>query len=693
MSLKAKILKELETRPHRLRELKEKFGNDKKVARLVDELEKKNKITCREGLYAPGASGDAVECILVKLGKTFGFARACAGSEEFFIRGRALRGAMPGDRLLVLPEKAPREQGNREGRVLAVLEEQNRFAGTVHMVEGRLALIPDACPHTPLVIKKSADGGAQEGEKAAVEILERGGSHSEHRAGVAMRFGDAQTAKHCARAILYTAGIDRHFPARVKAEAKRFAECRVTERDCQGREDFRALPVFTIDSADTKDIDDAISAQRTEYGYRLCVHIADVSHYVRPGTELDREAFRRGTSVYYADAVIPMLPKALSNGICSLDAGKDRLAFSCVMELDCAGRVTDAVLKKSVIRSRVKGVYTEINEILAGRATLELEEKYGQVWQEIPLLWEIYEKLQALHRARGAMEIEADEARLILDESERCVAVEKRVRGEAERMIEEFMLLANESVAAMARRARLPFVYRVHAAPEAARVDSLTELLHACGAEFGFKGEVPTTLELSRLLEETWGTAVERAVHTGVLRSMAKARYAPVPSGHFGLALADYAHFTSPIRRYPDLAIHRILTDWLAGAAGPELDKRYGGFAAQAAEQSSEREQAAMNAERSITDCYKAEAMRAHLGDEFEGVVSGVTSFGLYVELPNTVEGLIRAERLSDHPLTLTGGMCLSDALSGRSWKLGDRLRVRLTAADVAAGHVDFEPC
>lgn len=474
MGIKAKILKELQKKPRRLKELKAKLGNDKKVARAVDELVERNKVVCRKGVYAvpDPKTGNAVECTLVKLAGKFGFARPVQpDGQDIFIPGKYLMGAMPGDTLLVSLFEHPRVEGSSEGEVLAVVKENNRFTGTVETIEGRLALVPDACPHCPIYIKKSADGGARDGEKAAVEILERGDSHEDHRAGVAMRFGSAEEAKQCAKALLYGAGLSRHFPLKAKAEAKKYEGAAVGEKEAAGRRDYRGMPVFTIDSAETKDIDDAISLEKTDTGYRLGVHIADVSHYVRPGSALDAEAFARGTSVYYADSVIPMLPRQLSNGICSLNEGADRLAFSCMMELDAAGRVVDYAFVKSVIRSRVKGVYKEVNAIFDGTADNALRQRYAAVAQELPLMRELYHKLAKLRAARGAMDIESGEAKLVLDEAGRCVDVVKRERGEAEQMIEEFMLLANSSAAALARRLKLPFVYRVHEAPDPERIE------------------------------------------------------------------------------------------------------------------------------------------------------------------------------------------------------------------------------
>ena len=698
MGVKAKILKEIQKKPHTLRELKAKLGNDKKVARALEELTARGKLMQHAGVYAvPDArAAHAAECEIVKVAEKYGFARPAAGGPDIFIPGKALRGALPGDVVLAALSGHPRDTASPEGEVLAVLRENNRFTGTVVRTEsGRLALSPDCCPACLLPIRKSADGGAREGEKAAVELIERGERHADHRAGVSMRFGSAEEARHCVKALLYAAGLSRHFPQGVKEEAKQIADA-VTEQELAGRRDFRALPVFTIDAADTKDIDDAVSLERTPAGYRLGVHIADVSHYVRPGSALDAEAMARGTSVYYADSVIPMLPRALSNGICSLNEGEDRLAFSCLLELDESGQVTGASFVKSVVCSRIKGVYGEINALWNGTADEQLRARYAAVEPALWLMRELYGKLAALRAQRGAMEIESGEARLTLDEAGRCIDVQKRTRGDAERMIEEFMLLANTAAASLARRRGLPFVYRVHEEPNPERAEALKTMLAAAGVEFRCAGAVPTAKELAALLDKTRGTGLERMVHTGVLRSMAKARYEPLPKGHFGLALSDYAHFTSPIRRYADLAVHRILSEFCTGADAGALRGKYEAFAAEASQQASLCEVRAMQVERDAERCYKAEYMRRFTGDAagvvWEGVIASVTQFGAYVELPNTVEGLVRAAALSEHPLTLTEGCALYDAQTGQSWRVGDTLRVCAAAVDVSCGQIDFVP-
>ena len=426
-------------------------------------------------------------------------------------------------------------------------------------------------------------------------------------------------------------------------------------------------------------------------GYELGVHIADVSHYVRPDTALDKEAYERATSIYYADKVIPMLPTQLSNGICSLNEGEERLAFSCLMQLDESGNIHSYQFVKSVIRSRVKGVYKEINALLDGSNDPALVTKYKDVMAQLPAMTELYEKRLALRKARGAMDIESDEAKLVMDEEGRCVDIVKRTRGVSECMIEEFMLLANQCAANAGRTHHVPFVYRIHEAPDAERMEKLSNTLKACGLNVHFAGEVPTQLELSAILDETRGQPIQIPVHTGILRSMQKARYSPEPKGHYGLVLADYAHFTSPIRRYPDLAIHRILTDMLVGKPEQELIKDYTGFATHASEQSSRQEVSGVRIERDVEDLYKAEYMHNHLGEVYTGTVAGVTPRGIFVALENTVEGFVPAAQLCKGEATVVEGVSILDPLTGKRWMLGDPVKVQVAGANVALGRIDFD--
>lgn len=699
MSMRDKIEHAIQNQPCTVKELKQKFGGergaDRKVMEALDELVREAVVCQRQGVFFTVRSGradKALLCKVVKLGKNFAFVMLEDGTSDIFIPGRFTKGAMPGDDVLVEKFEHPRVEGSDEGAILAILTEKNDLVGTVRRVEGRLRFVPDDCPAITMPLARDCEGGAKDGDKVAVEILNRGNRQEDHRVGVAMRFGSSDEAKRCAKALLYAKDIRTRFPDKVRDEAKKLEGAEVSEKDCEGRMDLRTLPIFTIDSAETKDIDDAISLTRTsDGGFELGVHIADVSNYVKPGTELDNEAFSRATSVYYADQVVPMLPKALSNGICSLNENELRLAFSCLMRLDKDGGLTDYRFVKSIIRSRVKGVYSEINALLAGTADAEIKAKYADVIDQLPAMKELYGHRARLRKERGCMDIESGEVKLILDENGRCIDVKKRTSGESESMIEEFMLLANQCAAHFARVKQIPFVYRVHEEPNAEKLERLHALLQACGINDHFAKDVPTPKELSAILEGVRGTPYEQIINTGMLRCMSKALYEEKPKGHYGLVLKDYAHFTSPIRRYPDLAIHRIMTDMLKGTEKETMILRYTDFAERASKQSSEREVIAMQIERKAEDCYKAEYARRHLGECYEGTISGVTQRGLFIELDNGVEGFVPASSLTPSGTSLTEGVRLTDPASGKTWSLGDKMMITIVRADVNLGKIDFE--
>ena len=704
MSLRDKIEHAIQNQPCMVKDLKAKFGGDRaadrKVMEALDELVHDAVVCQKSGVFFTARSGraeKALPCKVVKLGKNFAFVMLEDESGDIFIPGRFTRGAMPGDSVLVEKFAHPRVEGSDEGEILAVLEQKNDMVGTVRRIEGRLKFVPDDCPAISMTIQRDCEGGAKDGDKVAVEILQRGTRQEDHRVGVSMRFGSCEEAKRCAKALLYAKDIHTRFPEKVRDEAKKFEDMTVSEEDCKGRMDLRALPIFTIDSAETKDIDDAISLQKLDDGYELGVHIADVSHYVRPGSALNEEAFERATSIYYADKVIPMLPTQLSNGICSLNEGEDRLAFSCLMRLDENGEIRSYKFVKSVICSRVKGVYKEINALLEPPESetdadlTDLKTKYEAVLDQLPTMDELYRKRLVLRKARGAMDIESNEAKLVMDENGRCIDIVKRDRGTSECMIEEFMLLANQCAANAGRTNKAPFVYRVHEAPDAEKMEKLSATLLACGLNAKFKNPIPTQLELAALLDETRGQPIQIPVHTGILRSMQKARYAPQPLGHYGLVLADYAHFTSPIRRYPDLAIHRILTEMLNGVSASQLQRDFNEFAQQASEKSSKQEVAAVRIERDVEDLYKAEYMHNHLGEVYTGTVAGITPRGVFVELDNTVEGFVPAAQLCKGEPQVIDGVSMLDPLTGKSWMLGSSMKIQVAAADVALGRIDFE--
>lgn len=634
---------------------------------------------------------------VTRINKNFGFIRKDDGN-EVFVPGKFFCGAMPGDIVLakIIPQRNP-DKEMPDGEIVEVVRENfKEFTGNAHCENGTWYIYTDNKLKDPIMATECAVS-VHEGDKVLAELTKRGEHHADHRAKITAVFGSSEQAAVCAEAMLYINGVEVDFPNAVLDEARYAEHLGIPEEEKQRRLDLRGEIIFTIDGADTKDIDDAVSVKKLADGWELGVHIADVSYYVKPNSELDKDAFSRGTSIYYANKVVPMLPKELSNGICSLNPQEDRLAFSCIMQLDGEGRLVKYKFSKSVIRSRVKGVYAEINKIFAAKETgeeipAELDEKYEGLTESLFLMKELAEILTKNKLDRGAPQLETSECKVILDENEVCIDVKARSQGKSELIIEEFMLMANTAAAKTARERNIPFVYRVHEDPAPEKVSDLIETASLLNLKIPHFTEIKAK-HLSDILSEAKDSPLSPIINNLVLRSMAKAKYSEKPLGHFGLVLKDYAHFTSPIRRYPDLAIHRILTDLCYNKQSEEfMNKRYAGFAHDAAEQSSECELTAMRIERDCTDCYIAEYMHGHLGEEFEGIITSVTEFGFYVELPNTVEGLVMTESLPDGPYEFDGRFSLTQN-GKKAYSIGDRVKVICAAANVPSGKVDFTVC
>lgn len=628
---------------------------------------------------------------VARINKTFGFVRREDGV-EIFIPGKFLKGAMPGD--TVVCRLIPSRGDSPEGEVISIAQEGfSEFTGIIESEDGRLGVRPDSFCRDLIEIS-GRDIDAKEGDKVLAVITKRGARHADHRCRVSAVFGSSERAFSSALAVLYMNDVETEFPVAVQDEARHISGMKITDKDIYSRLDLRDEIIFTIDGADTKDIDDAISVERTENGYRLGVHIADVSYYVKPNSELDKDAFLRGTSIYYANKVIPMLPKELSNGICSLNPQEDRLAFSCLMDMDAEGKIVSYKFSKTVIRSRVKGVYSEVNKILAAKkdgtaVDEDIARKYEGLTDTIYLMNELASVLTANKLRRGAPQIDTPECKLIINENEVCTDVLRRERGVAELIIEEFMLSANECAARTAREHNIPFVYRVHEDPSPEKISELIEAADRLGVSHPTFSSVKPA-HLANILDSVRGTELSPIMNNMVLRSMAKAKYADEPLGHFGLVLKDYAHFTSPIRRYPDLAIHRILTDLCYEKKTPaEIGKRYGKFAANASLQSSDCELTAMRVERECEDCYIAEYMSSHLGEEFDGMICSITDYGMYVELPNTVEGLVKMETLPDGTYDFDGHFSITR--DGKPvYSVGQQVRVKCVKVSVSGGNIDF---
>lgn len=633
--------------------------------------------------------GEDVEATLVSLSKNFGFARPDSGSDDIFIHGSALQGALVGDKIIVGDIR--KDDRGPSGRVRRIVEHKPaQTTGTVSITDEGIEFIPDNAIRYNLRMRERDLNGAKNGDKVMAS-LEQDYRGDWAYASVKKVFGSGRTARVCADAIVEQYGIPHVFPQEVLDEAERVGNEPISDEEYAKRLDLRGEPIFTIDSKDAKDLDDAISVKRTDFGYTLGVHIADVSHYVKEGSAIDEEAINRGTSVYFADRVIPMLPEVLSNGACSLNAGTDKLAFSALIELDKEGHITKYDFKKTIINSKVRGVYSEVNEILDGTASEEILNKYAPVMESLMSAKELADILKANSAARGTMELDSGESKFILDENGICIDIMPRISGEAEQLIEQMMVTANIAAAKFSLDHKLPFLYRVHGTPDPKRVEELVTLLQLVGVPCKeIVKPNPETQDFAAILDRVRGLPCETLVSQRLLRTMEKARYSTEETGHFGLALSDYSHYTSPIRRYPDTSIHRVLSAFVEGMPAEEVRRRYAQFCETSATESSRNEIRALIAERDAEDCYMAEYMSQHIGEHFEGTVSGVTMRGVFVRLENSVEGFVSLDAFEGEDFVYDG--LITQRSPKRELTIGTPLPIIVASAYVATGKVDFVP-
>ena len=671
-----------------LRDCKRKHFDIDKFNDTVASMKRTGEITETKFGFSLGEKRKERSCKVVRINRTFGFVQDIETGVDYFVAGKYLMGAMPGDIVKVRVFKGKGE--SLEGEVTAVEQENySRFMGEIVNEFGQLRIVPDTMCKSSMSFDNPQGLELHEGDKVIAEITHRGKRHSEHSCVITASYGSSMRASSCALCVVEINGLTPVFPPQVIMEARNVSDYSRIDKEIPKRLDLRDLPIFTIDGADTKDIDDAISVTRTKNGYELGVHIADVSHYVLPKSELDNEAFKRGTSVYYANRVIPMLPKELSNGICSLNPGEDRLAFSCIAQLDKQGHITSYKFAKTVIRSRVKGVYSEINEMLEGYNSRSNSVKYEQVADQLPVMLELADILKATRLERGCPELETAEGKLIIDENDRCVDVVPRTRGRSEEMIEDFMLVANECAARFGFDKKLPFVYRIHEEPSEEKTEGFKQALVQLNIQYKI-GQHTTPGDIAAILKQVKDTPLAPIVNSIALRSMSKAKYSTEPVGHFGLVLDDYAHFTSPIRRYPDLAIHRIMSDYLSGEKTEDIARKYSKFSYAAADQATKTEITAMEVERSCEDCYKAEYMLGHVNEEFDGIITGVTDFGVFVGLENTCEGLLHIDQMQEGLYKSDEMISLKNYSTGQTYTLGDKIRVKVMGSNVNSGKIDF---
>ena len=622
-------------------------------------------------------------------GRGFGFLIPEDGqgrSDDCFVPPRRENGAWDGDTVEgeLLPAD-PTRPDRSTARITKILSRGNqKVVGTIRKADREVWLQPDS-DRLPLPIKVVGKTRVRNGEKAAVAVTSYGSDTRPPLGTVVETFGPAGTRAAAVESILYQQNIQRDFPQPVLDEASAIRQS-VPAAARRNRLDLREKCVITIDGASSKDLDDAVSLERDGANWLLGVHIADVSHYVQPGTPLDEEAFTRGTSVYFADQVVPMLPVALSNGICSLNPQVDRLTLSCLMTLSPDGAMLDHSIALSVIRSAERMTYEDCNVLLAG-GDAALEARYAHILPMLRDMAALARALEKRRKARGSLDLDSSESYIHCDGEGRPVDIESRTQGESEGLIESFMLAANETVARHLFDLKKPAVYRVHEKPSLDKTETLKAML----SPLGYALREADNFSLQKVLEASRDKPEAPAVSTMVLRSLMKARYDTENLGHFGLAAPYYCHFTSPIRRYPDLMVHRCLHALLAGKLGPRSEKKLAKSCEKAAVQASQRELAAQAAERDIDKLYFAEYMEGHLGESFQAAVSGVTKFGLFAALPSGVEGLIPVESLpDDHYAYDETRMTLTGEHSGRSFTFGMELTVVCVAADASTGRIDF---
>lgn len=623
----------------------------------------------------------------------FGFVAIEGQEEDVFIPADRTGGALHGDRVQIVIDSEGRG-GRPEGTVVRILEHANEtLVGTYEKGKGYGFVIPDNQRISKdIFIPQGCSQGAVSGHKVMVRIKDFGEKKGKKPEGVITEIlGHIHDPGVDILSIVRAYGLPEDFPAAVKTQLKQIPD-EVKKDSWAGRKDLRDLLTVTIDGEEAKDLDDAISIERAGEGYRLGVHIADVSHYVQEHTPLDEEAFKRGTSVYLVDRVIPMLPHQLSNGICSLTEGEDRLALSCLMEIDSQGNVTGHEIAETVIRSDRRMTYTAVNAIVTDHDP-QVTAEYAEFAEMFLLMKELADILRKKRHARGSIDFDFPESKIVLDEKGKPLEIKAYERNAATRIIEDFMLLANETVAEDYFWQELPFLYRTHDKPDEDRMKRLGTFINNFGYVLRMPGGQVYPKEIQKLLDKVEGTPEELLISRLTLRSMKQAKYTTENTGHFGLAARYYTHFTSPIRRYPDLQIHRIIKESLHGGLTGKRISHYEKILPQVAVQTSALERRADEAERETDKLKKVQYMERFIGQEFEGVISGVTSWGFYVELPNTVEGLVHISELrDDYYVFLEERYELSGEMTGKTYKLGQTIRVQLTGCDRFSKTIDFIP-
>lgn len=642
-------------------------------------------------------NGDFVKGKFIYNERGFGFVETDDDDKDIFIPPNMTFGSMTGDIVRVKITTPAEENHRAEGTIVDIIERKTKvLIGTFQKSKNYGFVVPDEkAMGTDIFISKKLRHKAKNGDKVVVSIKKYPEGNMSAEGEIIEVLGKSSDTNVDLISVIRAHDYKLVFPKEVNKEANSLPQ---VVRDIDGRADLRDKEIFTIDGDDTKDIDDAVSLYMDGENYILGVHIADVSTYVKSGTALDKEARKRGTSVYLIDTVIPMLPRELSNGICSLNPNEDRYALSVEMKISKSGEVLESKIFKSVIKSKIQMTYNKVYDILVNNIVAEGYEPHVET---LKLMEKLALILVDKKSKMGAIDFDMPEAKIILDENDAVVDIKLREMTIANKLIEEFMILANEVVAETFNKKELPFIYRIHEKPEVDRIEKLNTMLKNLGyPEIDLnvctkKGKVNgnnLALQLRNVMNLAKGNENEKLVSLLVLRTMQLAKYSNENIGHFGLASEYYCHFTSPIRRYPDLFIHRVISSYLANELDSKMISKYKKQAIKYAETSSEMEQEEEEAERDLYEIKKCEFMQKHVGEIYDGSISGVTSFGIFVELENTVEGLIRLENMKDDYYVYDENcMRLIGKRTNKIFKLGDKVKVKVVSANKLLRRIDFE--
>ena len=663
------------------------------LRQVLESLEQDGKIyLSKKGKYCKGAAKH-ITGIYRANAKGFGFVILPDESSDVYIPENEINGAFDGDEVEIVITKEPQGR-SREGKIVKIVNRgTTKIVGLFQIRNGKNFgfVLPDNQKIiNDIFIPVEKSKGAVNGHKVVAELTSYGGEGMKPEGKIVEIIGHVNDPGTDIMSIVKGYDLPVEFPERVLNQAERVAKP-VSEADMVGRKDLRDWQMVTIDGEDAKDLDDAVSITRDGENYILGVHIADVTNYVQEKSALDREALERGTSVYLVDRVIPMLPHTLSNGICSLNAGEDRLALSCIMRVNPKGVVIDHEIAETVIHVDERMTYTSVKKILADGDEAEVE-RYKELVPMFELMQELSGILRERRKQRGSIDFDFPETKMILDENGVPVDIKPYDRNVATKIIEDFMLLANETVAEDYYWQELPFVYRTHETPDEEKIRALATFINNFGYSMHIGANEIRPKEVQKLLGKVEGTPEEALISRLALRSMKQAKYTPENTGHFGLAANYYRHFTSPIRRYPDLQIHRIIKDNLRGRMNDAKIEHYHAILPEVTKQSSERERRAEEAERETIKLKKVEYMQQHIDEVFEGVISSITKWGMYVELPNTIEGLVHVANMNDdHYDYYESRYEMVGVRTGKTYKLGQKVWIRVTHADRLSRTIDFE--